>query len=476
MEQANDISLDSVSYRRFTDSQLDRLHQATLEILESIGIHFQDPGSLEIFRKGGAVIDGDIVKIPSQRVEWALRTVPKKLILYDQTGQATIRLEGRKTYYGNGSDLLSIIDHRTKEHRLAKLQDVVDCIRILDALENIDYVMSGFLPRDVPVDKAELLQMQVMLQYTDKPILFVVTDLQLAQRVVAMAEVVAGGEEEFRQRPFAASYINMANPLRHDGESIQQLIWLSEKGLPFTYRPGMVTRGVSTPITGAGFLAVQSAAGLAGLVLSQLVREGTPFIRDACSGGTFDMKRMVGLHAAPEIRGFNEELLHYYRLPGFGIGGNSGSKDIDTQAALEAAMTLVTSTQAGAHLLHDVGYLDNGKTGSLVQLVICNEIIGWIKAYMKPLYVNDQTLALDAVRDVVNKGGDFLGSDNTVKHFREDYYPRLLDRTNYETWEKAGSKTLTDRAVEYVDKLLAMPVNERLTEDQLKAIQTIMEQ
>lgn len=132
--------------------------------------------------------------------------------------------------------------------------------------------------------------------------------------------------------------------------------------------------------------------------------------------------------------------------------------------------------QAGAHLLHDVRYMNNGKTGSLMQFVICNEIIGWIKAYMKPLYINEQTLALDTIRDVVNQGGDFIRSDNTVKHFREDYYPRLLDRTNYETWEKGGSKSLTDRVVEYIEKLLSMPANERLAGDQLKAIQTIIEQ
>jgi trimethylamine--corrinoid protein Co-methyltransferase len=305
---------------------------------------------------------------------------------------------------------------------------------------------------------------------------YVVTDLHLAQKVVEMSEVVAGGEEAFRQRPFGACYINIANPLRHNPESIQKLMWLSKKGLPFTYRPALVTRGVSTPISGAGFLVVQNAAALAGLVLSQLVREGTPFIRDACAGGTFDMQHMVGQQSPPEIRGFNEELLHYYNLPGFGIGGNTGSKTVDGQAVMEAALSLLTSVQAGGNLLHDVGYMDNGVTGSLEMLAICDEIISWIKVYMKPLIINNETIAMDDIRTVVEQDGDFLSSDNTLQHFREDLYPRLLDRRSHDDWAADGATTLRQRANVYVEELLNQPEKQYLTEEQLAGVQAIVDQ
>lgn len=475
MLRANDLSIDSLLYRRLTEVQLDKLHQATLEVLEDAGIKFTEPEALEIFKKGGAHVEGQLVRIPVHLVEWALRTAPKHLTLYDQAGEPAIHLNGRVSYFGNGSDLLYIIDHRTGERRLPELQDVVDIMRVLNKLDNINYIMSGFLPRDVPVEKAELLQTREMLKYSNKPLVYVVTELSLAQKVIEMAEIVAGGEEALRQRPFAACYINIANPLRHNPESIQKLIWLSRKGLPFVYRPALVTRGVSTPITGAGFLVVQNAAGLAGLVLSQLVREGTPFIRDACAGGTFDMQHMVGQQSPPEIRGFNEEMLHYYGLPGFGIGGNTGAKTVDQQAALEAALSLLTSVQAGAHLIHDVGYMDNGVTGSLEFLAICDEIINWIKSYMKPLIVNKETLALDAIKEVVKTDADFLSSNNTLNHFREDLYPKLLDRRNYNSWEADGEKTMRQRANEMVEGILSEPVEEYLAGEKLKAIQNIID-
>ena len=86
---------------------------------------------------------------------------------------------------------------------------------------------------------------------------------------IAMAEIVAGSPEALRQRPFAINYINISNPLRQNPDSLEKLMWLSEKGLPFVYRPSIITRGISTPITWAGFLVVNNVAGLAGLVLSQ---------------------------------------------------------------------------------------------------------------------------------------------------------------------------------------------------------------
>ena len=476
MLRINDSSLESVSYRRFTDSQVDRLYQAVLEILEYIGIHFREPEAVEVFRRGGATVDGSLVRIPSWRVEWALRAAPKQLTLYDQAGRPAIRLHGRCAYFGNGSDLLYIVDHRTGDRREPSLQDVHDMIRVLDSLENIDFVMSGFLPRDVPVEKAERLQMQAMLQKTNKPIIYVTTDLRNTKDCVAMAETVAGGAEALRARPFAACYINITSPLHHNPEATQKLIWLSRNGLPFTYRPCRVTRGVTAPTTAAGYLATNSAGVLAGLVLSQLINEGTPFIGDCCTGGTFDMRHMVGQCAAPEIRGFNEDLLHFYGLPGFGVGGDTGAKLVDAQSGLEAALTLITSVQAGANLIHDVGYMDHAKTGSLVQMVVCDEIIEWVKVYLKPVVINDETLAMDAIQEASAGDGDFMASENTLRHFREDWYPDLLDRATYESWAAEGKLSLRDRARRYVDSVLERPPRSLLGDEQARSVQAIVDQ
>jgi trimethylamine--corrinoid protein Co-methyltransferase len=455
MIESNRIALETPYYRRCSESQLQQIHNASLEIIENTGIRFNDEEAVKLFKKGGAeVTDGNRVHIPSWRVEWALSIAPKQIILYDKTGKPAIRLSGWKSYFGNGSDLLHIIDHRTEERRKPLLQDICDLIRLLDALPHYDFVMSGFIPSDVPPERMEHHQMLAMLENTNKPIIYVTTNLANTMDEVAMAEAVAGGADILRRCPFAASYINITHPLRHNPESIQKLLFLAGKGLPAIYRPSIVTRGLTTPITVPSFLAVNNAAALAGLVLSQLKREGAPFIRDSCAGGTFDMRTTVGLHSAPEVRGFNEELAHYYNLPCFGIGGTSASKTVDQQAAMEAALTLITSAQAGGQLIHDVGYMDSGTTTALTQVVICHEIIAWIKHYMKGLVIDEESLALHVV-DEVGTDGNFIETEHTLRHFREDEYPELRDHRRYNEWLQQGGTTLKDRSRDKVEKVLA---------------------
>jgi trimethylamine--corrinoid protein Co-methyltransferase len=471
MLESNKLVLETPYYRRLTDSQLRQIHNASLEVMERVGIRFYDEQALRLLKSGGAEItDGNRVYIPSWRVEWALSIAPKQIILYDQNGKASIRLSGRKSYFGNGSDLLHVIDHRTGTRRTAILQDVRDLIRLLDALPHYDFVMSGFVPSDIPVEKAELFQTLAMLENTCKPIINVTTNLANAVDEIAMFEAVAGGANEFKRRPFAANYINMTHPLRHNPEAIQKLLYLAEKGLPAIYRPSVVTRGLSTPITAPGFLAVNNASCLAGLVLSQLKKEGAPFIRDSSAGGTFDMRTMVGLHCAPEVRGFNEELAHFYNLPCFGIGGTSASKTVDQQAAMEAALTLITSTLAGAQLIHDVGYMESGVTTSLIQVMICHEIIAWIKHYMNGLVINEESLALDVVEEV-GPDGNFLDTGHTLRHFKEDEYPELRDHQRYENWFAGGEIILVDRAREKVGKILAEHQPRQLEKEVTKALQ-----
>jgi len=453
--EPNFLALTAPYYRRLSDSQIQVLHDSSLEVLERTGVRILDEEALELFKMGGADITEDNrVRIPAWRVEWALRTAPKQIVLYDQEGHPAIRLRGRNCYYGNGSDLVNIIDHRTNERRPATLEDVREIVTVLDALPHIDFVMSGFIPGDLSPEVAERHQMQVMLEHTRKPIVYVTTSLPNTQAKVAMAEAVAGGEDALRRKPFCVNYINIAHPFRHNPESLQKLLFLAGKGLPAIYRPSIVTRGISTPITIPGFLVANNAAQLVGLVLSQLKREGAPFIRCAHSGGTFDMRTMVGLHSAPEARGFQEDLAHWYGMPSFGIGGTSASKCVDQQAALEAALTLMSSTLSGAHLIHDVGYLESGLTGSLAHLVICHEIIAWLKAYMQGLQISEDALALDVIEKVA-PDGSFLDTEHTVAHLREDHYPDLRDQNGFADWVVEGGTTLRDRATQKVGALLA---------------------
>jgi trimethylamine--corrinoid protein Co-methyltransferase len=407
-------------------------------------------------------------------VEWALGIHPKQIILYDMDGNPVIRLSGRKSYFGNGSDLPYIIDHRTDERRLAVLQDIKECVRLLDAIPQYDFVMSGFIPSDISPEKAEHHQTMAMLENTHKPMVYVTTNLPNTKDEVEMFEIAAGGADALRRRPYAACYINITHPLRHNPDSIQKLLYLSEKRLPFIYRPSIVTRGLTTPITVAGFLVTNNAAALSGLVLSQLKQEGAPYIRCSCAGGTFDMKTMVGLHSGPEVRGFNEELAHFYGTPCFGLGGSTASKVVDQQAAMDATFNLITGVLAGGGLIHDIGYMASSTLGSLIQSAICGEMIAWIKEYMKGLKIDDDTLALDVIHEVGIQG-DFVETAHSFKHCRDDYYPELSDQKLYEDWVSVGGTTMKDRAKSKVEKILADHNPPKMEASVRKALQKMID-
>jgi trimethylamine--corrinoid protein Co-methyltransferase len=158
----------------------------------------------------------------------------------------------------------------------------------------------------------------------------------------------------------------------------------------------------------------------------------------------------------------------------FGLGGCSDSKLVDQQAAAEAALTMMAETLGGANLIHDLGYLESGLSGSLAQLVICNEIASWIEYSMAPVEVNDETLALDLI-DQEGPDGQFLDSDHTMRNFRNRWYPEVFERGNFDQWQADGSLSLGERAAARVEKILAEHQPEPLPEDVQKEIQGIVQ-
>ena len=472
--QSNYVAFDTPQFRKLSDDQLERIHNASLEILDRTGVCLYDQQALDLLKKAGVkVIEGNRVHIPPGLVEWALSIAPKRVVLCDRHGNRVMPLERNNVFFGPGSDCPNILDHRTGERRPATLQDIVEGIRLCDALPNIDFLMSLFIASDIEEQQvADRYQMRAMLMNSTKPILFVTTELSGCVDAVEMAEVVAGGEEELRRNPLCACYINVTDPLRHNAEALQKLLFLAEKGLPTTYTP-VVLRGVNGPITAAGAMALANAGELVGLVLAQLKREGAPVIHSGGYHDMFDMRTMVGVYESPEGRNGRAELAHYYGLPVFGLAGDSDAKVPDQQAAAEAALSMLIEALYGVNLIHDVGYLESGKCNSFEQLVICDEIINYIKRFMQGLEVSEETLALNLIHEVGHQG-DFLSTEHTMRHFREDWYPDLFDRNNFERWQAAGSKTLRQKARERVDEILAEHQPEPLPPDVQRRIDEIV--
>jgi len=457
MESKTNTSASSRSYRpsgfrNLNQDQIEVLHNASLEIMERTGMRFFDREALNLFKKAGAGIsDENLVRIPSHLVEWARRSAPENVNIFDRNRQLTMMLGGDRTYYGVGSDCMSTYDLETGDHRKAVLSDVVNGVRLVDALPNMDFVMSMFLPSDVPQADYERHQMSMMLQESTKPIIFVGIEADSTVMAIDMAAAVAGGLKFLQQYPFVINYVNTVSAFHHNGESLQRLLYAAERNIPSIYAPGS-TRGTLAPITSAGAMALHNAAQLAGLVLSQLKREGSPLILCGRSGGFLDMRTMVSLYTAPDAGPYGWDLARHYRIPTF-TAACTDAKIFDAQAAGETALTLFEKTLNGANLIHDLGYLDSAMTGSLELVVYSDEVIEWIKRYWQPPEISEESLALDLIH-ATGPDGHFLETDHTLRHFRKLWAPALFDRLDFETWSSKGSLTLQQKANQRVLEII----------------------
>jgi len=460
-------------FRSLSDDQISLLHDASLEIMARTGMRFYEPEALDLFKKAGAdVSDGNLVRFPPHLVEWALRTVPKNITLFDQTGRRTMALGGYRSYFGPGSDCSYIYDLDTGQRRKAVLQDTIDAVRLADALPNLDFVMSMFLPSDVPEERYERQQMAVMLQESTKPIVFVGLEASSTVYAVEMAAAVAGGLEQLQRYPFVVNYVNVVSAFRHNEQSVKRLLYAAERNLPTIYAPSKA-RGTVAPITVAGAMALGNAGQLAGLVLSQLKREGSPFLRSKPGGEGVDMRSMVSLYAAPDGGPFGWDLAHYYGIPTFGAAGASDAKVFDAQAASEAALTLFGEMLNGANLIHDVGYLDCATTGCLEFIAFCDELIGWLRRYFRKLEISEETLALDLIHEV-GHDGQFIDSRHTLRHIREDWIPALSDRYDYRRWAEQGASNLQQRANQKVREIIDSHRAAPLPQDVVQNINSVV--
>ena len=459
--------------RMLGDGQKVQVHQATLELLRRTGVRVVVPDVRDLLAKAGCWVDGDRVRIPSHLIEWAIRTAPHGVSLCDRDGNPAMFLEGRKGYYGTGSDTPYVLDAYTGERRQAVLGDVANVARLVDALPHIDFLMCMGIASDVTESLSDLYHFRAMVSNTVKPIVYTAWSRQNLEEIIEMAEAVAGGAEPLRRSPFCALYSEPISPLTHAKESCEKLLYIAAKGLPVVYTPGMMIGG-SAPVTVAGALVQANAEQLSGLLICQLIREGTPVV---CGGGILFMDMAKGLisYAAPEFMLAMvalQEMCHFYGLPNFSFAGCSDAKRFDQQAAAEGALWMLLTALSGGNLIHDVGYIESGLTTSYEMLVSMDEIAGLVKRLTQGVEITEDTLALDVI-DHVGPGGHFLEERHTLLHFRENWFPRLLDRGNVSEWEAGGRPTLGNRAAARVREIFEgydpLPLEEGVA-DRLDAV------
>jgi len=436
--------------------QMRDVHSASLDILEDCGTVIHHEKAVALLRDAGARVKGiNRVFIPSGLVEWATGRTPSRVTVYDRNGNPAMFLEGRNVYYGTGSDCPHLLDSFSGERREFLSQDVVNAVRLVDALPYIDFSMSMGLAPDFPSDRQYQQKYAIMIRNSTKPHVITAADRQTLNDIVDIAAAAVGGRDELKRKPVFVLYDEPTSPLVHIKEALEKLMFMAENNLPTNYSPGIMAGGTS-PVSMAGAIAQANAEILAGLVIHQLVNPGAPFIFGA-GMSPMDMQSMQPTYSAPEAMITQAGLCQIgrclYQLPTWGFGGCSASKLVDAQAVNEAAAYIMMSGWMGTNLVHDVGYLEFGLAYSFDLLVLCDEIIGQVRRMMEGIRVDKEHLAIESIKRV-GPGGHFLGDEHTVRHFRDNWQPDLTDRKTYETWKSKGAMSMEQRAKNKVRHIL----------------------
>lgn len=444
-------------YRPLSEEQIQEIHQASLNLLEQVGVHVANEQALALYRQGGARIEGQRVRIPPALVEAALASAPAEVLLAGRDPGQDVVLAGRRVYAGTGGSPTMVLDPGAGRTRPATLQDLAGLVRLADALPHCDFVVIPVTPTDVPEPHLAVNRFYASLIHTNKHVMGGVSSVDGARQVIELASLVAGGLEALRERPFVSCITSwMVSPLHLDTGVTDILIEWCRQGLPLALSSAPMA-GSTSPVTLAGTLVQLNAEQLSGVVLSQLVRPGTPVLAGYIPG-LADMRSGGYVGGAVEfgiMQAAAAQLAHFYRLPIYGSGGMTDSKLPDAQAGYEKMATLLLAAMGGCNYIHHAfGMVTNMNAVSREQAVIDDELVGMVMRVLRGVDVTGDSLALEAI-ERVGPGGHYLMDAHTLRFMRSELYnPALSDRRNRPAWEAAGSPDTRARATARLEYLL----------------------
>ena len=415
-----------------------RLHTATLDVIESVGVRFPSTKALDILEAHGAQVDRTtmIARVPGQVVEAALRDAPPAYTLAGRDPSLDLPLDGQHVYLGTDGCGVEVIDLASGQRRTAQKADAADAARLADALEEIAFWWSMVSAHDCPAQTRGLHELEAAWHNTSKHLQTesIVTEPEM-RAAIEMAAAVAGGRQALRQRPVLSIMQCTTSPLGHDQGSLEAGLLAAEAGLPVGYMT-MASCVSTAPATMAGTLVVGNAEVISALALMQMAHPGAP-VYYAAAQTVMDLRTGAYTGGSPEdyLFGAATNLLSdFYNVP-LSMGAfATGAKEPDWQAAVDNSFSSLMAALTGADMLLGCGLLHGSRILSYEQMVMDCEIYAIVARMLGGIEVTDETLALDVIA-AVGPGGHFLTQMHTKQQMHRLWQPRLMDRRPYEVWE-----------------------------------------
>ncbi len=436
--------------------EMTRIHDAAMEILRDVGVAFHEPEALEIFKKHGATVEGDVVRLDEEIVMRALEKAPSRFYLTARDPSRSVSIGENDFVLVPGYGAPFIITPEG-EQRLGTLDDYNNFCKLVQTSKHLD--MNGFLmvePSDMPPETAHLDMMFSSITLCDRPFMGSPLSRQASRDAVEMAAIAFGGKEKIEKDPVMLPIISVIAPLRYSQEMASSLIEFARAGQPIL-DASLVMAGSSGPVTLAGVVALQNAEVLAGLTLAQLVRPGIPFIYGATSC-PIDMKTgalAIGAVENAMLVSATAQMARFYNLPSRSGGALTDAHFPDIQAGMESALSLFTAVRCGINfVLHACGILGSFVEMSFEKFLADEELCGMVRRMHQPADLSDEAIDVPMIKKV-GIGGQYLTQPKTFRLCRTEFFlPDLSKRQSYDSWKGTGRKRLDQEASEVLARRL----------------------
>ncbi len=458
---------------------VDRIHRETLEVLERVGVGLASARLLDRLDAAGATVDHarQRARFPAALVEEALARRPASFVLAGRRPGTDLELDGVRGYLALDGCAAEIVDHETGARRPSTREDLALASRLADALPEIGLLWQPVTARDVPKRVQPLHELHAQLTSSTKHIQMMTAVTPAAARgVIEIARAVAGGGEELRRRPVVSAFQCSLSPLSYEAGALEAAVVYAEAGLPC----GFVVMPIACATAPAGVAAAlvqTNAEVLAGVVILRTLAPGAATFYGACTT-VMDLRSGAAACGGPEDLFFQlaaAQMARRYRLPASVGTFATGAKTADWQAGLENGLSGLASCLAGAELLCGAGLLHGARVFSMTQVVLDCETFNLLRHLAAmPAAVAAADSAVPLLADV-GPGGQFLSHRDTLRTMRQQWLPRLFDRTSYEEWLAAGRPGPSESAAERVRQVLKSHQPEPLDEALEREILAIIE-
>ncbi len=442
-----------------TQEQVQRIHDASLEILEEAGLKVRYEPARAVFAKHGCIVDSEttIVKFPRDVVEKYRKMAPPKFTFGARDPKFDKTIPDDSPVIVTASSAPNIIDPVTGKERRAESGDIARIAHLINELPGYDMFSISTLAEDAPKDQFTISRLYPALKYCLKPIRTTTTDHKDTLAMLEMAYIVAGGEDAYKEHPFLTHhYCPTVSPLSMDNLSTENVMYFAGEGLP-VYPTIVPNAGLTSPMSMAGTLVQGNAEYLATVALMQMVKKGTPTIY-ATLATVADMRSGAYTSGAIECGMLHmafAQIARFYEVPCGGYIGLTNSKLNDAQSGYETGMSGMGGIVSGMDMFNIGGLIDALTTFDFAKAVIDDEVAQMLKRVKRGISFENDDLAVDLIKQI-GPGGSYIVAKHTIKRMKtEAVMTKIADRDARIAWEKKGSTDTETRAMKKVKDIMA---------------------